>query len=54
MDDFLARCFYQPGQYKSEADFSTLADRMSEFEGVRTSDHLMGDTDHSKYNSTNA
>ena len=37
MDDFLARCFYQPGQYKSEADFSTLADRMSEYEGVRCS-----------------
>lgn len=36
MGDFLDRCFYQPGQYKDEADFSKLAERMTDFEGVIT------------------
>lgn len=35
MEAFLARCFYQPGQYKEESDFATLSDRMSEVEGVQ-------------------
>ena len=34
MGDFLARCFYQPGQYKDEADFAKLSGRMTEYEGV--------------------
>lgn len=35
MDDFLERCFYQPGQYKEKADFEKLSTRMTEYEGVR-------------------
>lgn len=33
-DQFLERCFYQPGQYASEDDFRTLADRLGEVEKV--------------------
>ena len=36
MTDFLSRCFYQPGQYKEQADFQKLSDRMTEYEGVRS------------------
>ena len=32
---FLERCFYQPGQYASEEDFSALAERLSVVEKVR-------------------
>ena len=34
-DLFLERCFYQPGQYASEEDFSALSERLSEVEKVR-------------------
>lgn len=34
MEAFLARCFYQPGQYKEADDFTKLSDRMTEIEGV--------------------
>ncbi len=33
-DEFLERCFYQPGQYASEDDFRALSDRLSEVEKV--------------------
>lgn len=32
MEEFLARCFYQPGQYDSTDDFRTLDERMSQAE----------------------
>ncbi|WP_289480325.1 hypothetical protein, partial [Klebsiella pneumoniae] len=32
MDDFLSRCFYQAGQYASDADFAALSTRMAEGE----------------------
>jgi glucose-6-phosphate 1-dehydrogenase len=32
MDEFLARCFYQPGQYASEDDFKALDARLAESE----------------------
>lgn len=44
MDDFLNRCFYQPGQYKDQEDFSKLAGRMAEFEGVSLSVHSRENT----------
>lgn len=34
---FLERCFYQPGQYASEEDFSALSERLSKVEKVRAS-----------------
>ena len=34
-DMFLERCFYQPGQYASEEDFSALSERLSKVEKVR-------------------
>ena len=33
-DMFLERCFYQPGQYASEEDFSALSERLSKVEKV--------------------
>lgn len=35
MDTFLARCFYQSGQYDSGADFTALDARLSDLEQVR-------------------
>ncbi|KAL4452485.1 hypothetical protein ABPG75_008147 [Micractinium tetrahymenae] len=41
MDEFLARCFYQPGQYASDEDFAALSDRMAEGEaGQARADRL--------------
>lgn len=34
METFLARCFYQPGQYDNLADFEALDQRMSEAEAI--------------------
>lgn len=34
MQDFLQRCFYQPGQYKDTGDFKKLSGRIEEYEGV--------------------
>eukprot|EP00891_Asterochloris_glomerata_P002233 jgi/Astpho2/2233/fgenesh1_pm.00040_%23_32_t len=35
-DEFLERCFYQPGQYDSEKDFAALSDAMAEQESKRS------------------
>ena len=37
---FLERCFYQPGQYASEEDFSALSERLSKVEKVRAASAL--------------
>ena len=35
MQEFLSKCFYQPGQYKDRKDFGKLDERMNEVEKVR-------------------
>lgn len=34
MEEFLSRCFYQPGQYASDEDFGALGARMAEREAA--------------------
>jgi len=40
MEAFLARCFYQPGQYKEADDFTKLSDRMTEIEGDKRGNRI--------------
>ena len=42
MDDFLTRCFYHPGQYKSQDDFAALSERLSSHEKVKPCLLVMG------------